>query len=190
MARRSIELDATTAQAYLWLAETMRWSASQDKGGQRIKTLAAARENYWKYLRMTDFEARPHEKVMYYLFSTPFTNLFSKRRPSQLAVFRDLRGLGFFGLCVCEQNSDNFSQAVQYCERALTYSQNDPYTWFQLGTVHADRCNVNSDCRSILDARKCFRKVIELNPEIDEATWARKTLENLESVLKKLSCSG
>jgi tetratricopeptide (TPR) repeat protein len=189
MARRAIELDSTNAQAYLWLAESLRWVSSRQKGEDRLRTLAAGRVNYWKYLRLTDFEAKPHEKVMFYLFSTPFSDLFSRRRPSQLAVFRDLRGLGYFGLCVCEHASENFSQAVQYCEKALKYSQNDPYTYFQLGAVHADRYNVTSDCRSILDARRCFRKVIELNPDIDEAQWAGKTLESLESVLKKLACA-
>jgi tetratricopeptide (TPR) repeat protein/uncharacterized caspase-like protein len=190
MAQRAIELDSTNAQAYLWLAETQRWSASQVKGEARRKAFAAARDSYWKYLRMTDFEAKPHEKVMYYLFSTPFTSLFAKRRPTQLAVFRDLRGLGFYGLCVCEQGVENVRQAVQYCEQALKYSQNDPYTQFQLASVYIDRFNATSDCRSILDAQRCFRKVIELNPEIDEAKWAKENLANVEGVLKKLSCGG
>jgi tetratricopeptide (TPR) repeat protein len=190
MARRALELDAANAQAYLWLAESLRWSASKKKGDAQKQAFTAARDSYWKYLRMTDFEAKPHEKVMYYLFSTPFSNLFSKRRPTQLAVFRDLRGLGFYGLCVCEQGMENVRQAVQYCERALKYSENDPYTYFQLASVYIDRYNMTSDCRSVLNAQRCFRKVIDLNPELDEANWAKENLVNLEGVLKKLSCGG
>ena len=188
MARRAIELDKSNAQAYLWLAESQRWAASKSEGEARKKNFAAARDNYWEYLRMTDFEAKPHEKVMYYMFSTPFSSLFAKRRPTQLAVFRDLRGMGFFGLCVCEQGAENVRLAVQHCEKALKYSNNDPYTHFQLASVYIDRYNMTSDCQSVLHAQRCFRKVIELNPEIDEAKWAKENLANVEAVLKKLSC--
>jgi tetratricopeptide (TPR) repeat protein/uncharacterized caspase-like protein len=179
-ARRAIELDAANAQAHLWLAESLR----------HAKKFEAAKDHYSKFLQLTDFEAKFHEKVAFYFLSTPFTGVFSKKRPTQLAVFRDQRNLAHFGLCVCEESTGNLNQAVTHCRKALQYDAKDPYSYYHLGRISSAKYNLTSDCRSLSDARVSFQKVIDINADLDESALAKKYLANIDRVLGKLNCGG
>jgi tetratricopeptide (TPR) repeat protein len=177
-ARKAIELDKSNAQAHLWLAECLRYQRKFEE----------AKANYLRFLQLTDFEAKFHEKLAFYFLSTPFTGVFAKRRPTQLAVFRDQRNIAHFGLCVCEQNTGNLNLATTHCRKALEYQKNDPYSYFHLGWIATEKYNYRTNCESLLDARDCYRKVISINAELDEAEKSRKYLARIDQLLQKLPC--
>jgi tetratricopeptide (TPR) repeat protein len=177
-ARKAIDLDKSNAQARLWLAESMRYARKFDE----------SKEQYLRFLALTDFEAKFHEKVAFYFLSNPFTGIFAKKRPTQIAVFRDQRNLAHFGLCVCEQQTGNFNLAAKHCRKALEYDPNDPFSYYHLGWIATEKYNITGDCDSLLNARNSYRKVIAINPELDESAKAKQYLSRIEVILSKLSC--
>lgn len=177
-ARKAIELDKSNAQAYLWLAECMRHARRPEE----------AKKNYLRFLQLTDFEAKFHEKLAFYFLSTPFTGVFAKKRPTQMAVFRDQRNIAHFGLCVSEQQAGNLNLAATHCRKALEYDPNDAYSYFHLGWIATDKYNLTSGCDSLVNARDCYRKVISINPELDEAAKAKQYLARIDTILQKLPC--
>jgi tetratricopeptide (TPR) repeat protein len=177
-ARKAIELDKSNAQAYLWLAECLRYE----------RKFEDAKAAYLRFLQLTDFESRFHEKLAFYFLSTPFSGVFSKRRPTQMAVFRDQRNIAHFGLCVCEQNTGNLNLATTHCRKALEYDPKDAFSYYHLGWIATEKYNLTSGCDSLLNARDCYRKVISINAELDEAAKARQYLARIDTILQKLPC--
>ena len=177
-ARRAIEKDKSNSQAHLWLAESLRFSRKFDE----------AKSNYMRFLHLTDFESKFHEKVAFYFLSTPFTGVFAKKRPTQLAVFRDQRNLAHFGVCVCEQHTGNLNLAAKHCRKAIEYDPNDAFSYYHLGWIALDKYNLTGGCDSLLNARDSYRKVIDINPDLDEAGKAKQYLARIDVVLPKLQC--
>ena len=177
-ARQAIEKDKSNSQAHLWLAEALRYARRFDE----------AKANYLRFLQLTDFEAKFHEKVAFYFLSTPFTGIFAKKRPTQLAVFRDQRNLAHFGLCVSEQMTGNLNLAAKHCRQALQYDPSDAFSYYHLGWIALDKYNLTGGCDSLFNARDCYRKVISINPELDESEKAKQYLTRIDTVLPKLQC--
>ena len=175
-ARESLRINPNNAQALLWLGDSLR---AQNQ-------YAEAREAYRDYVRITNFDSTPAEKIGFYLLGNPFTNAFSKRRPTQRQIYNDQRNLGFFGLCECEHHLKNLVRAQAYCRRALEYDPSDGYSLMTLGRVSVEYYLSNKTSREpLVAARQNFEKLIALYPDSKEADDARKYIAKLGAVMDK-----
>ncbi|MCC6588968.1 MAG: caspase family protein [Bryobacterales bacterium] len=176
-AREAIKLDKSNAQAQLWLGDSLRAQKQWDE----------ARDAYLQYVLLTDFDASVPEKIGFYFLGNPFTSAFSKKRATQRQVYKDQRNIGFFGLCDCEQRLGHLNKAEQYCLRALSYDPNDPFSYFKLGRIGLDRFNQSTKKENLLEAKANFQKMLSLNPDLEESSYAKKYLEAIEATLNKLA---
>jgi tetratricopeptide (TPR) repeat protein len=175
-ARAALKVDPNNAQALLWLGDSLRAQ----------KQYAEARDAYRDYVRLTNFDSTPAEKIGFYLLGNPFTNAFSKKRPTQRQVYNDQRNIGFFGLCNSEHRLGNLVRAQAYCRRALEYDPADSYSLMELGRVCVEIYMANRANREpLLTARQNFEKVVSLYGDTAEADQARKYVGIIATELKK-----
>jgi tetratricopeptide (TPR) repeat protein len=99
------------------------------------------------------------------------------------------------GLCNCEHLLGNLLQARDYCRRALNYDPNEPLAYFFLGDVYVSQFNAllisdqcpaasASQCREyLLSARANYKKVVEINPDLEQARLSRGYIESIEGTL-------
>ena len=106
-----------------------------------------------------------------------------KKRAAQNDVWKDLRSLAWFGMCDCERKLQNFDMAIDYCQRSLTYDPKDPYAHFALATAFTYKANKTQSAETIPAAVKHFCAVLELDPDLQEADYARKTIVNIEKAV-------
>jgi len=181
-AKEALQYDASNAQAYLWMGDSLRAS----------KQFAKAKEAYLEFIRLTDFEASTFEKVGYYLLGNPFTTAFSKRRATEKQIYKDQRNIAYFGLCESEEKLGNLDGATKACRRALAYDPQDIFAHFKLGEIDLRRANVllskrDPGSRQILWAsRNCMQNVLAINSEIEISRTAREYIIKIDDTLRKL----
>src|SRR5262249_14097877 len=124
-ARAAIKLAPASAAAHLWLAESLRLS---DKYAGSTNEDAGD-------LRLSDFDSKLAGQMNYYVVGF-LVGLGKKKRAAQTDTWRDLRSLAFFGMCDAERNQQHYETAIAYCQKSLSYDQNDPYAHYALGLCY------------------------------------------------------
>lgn len=187
-ASRAIALNPTNAQAFLWRADAQRQMAAveKDRGVQR-QLYAAARDGYGEFLELTNFSSGLGSRLAFH-----FIGLGVGRRShaDRQAAYDSLRSAGFLGRCLTEQKVGNPRRARDDCRRALKHAPTDPIGWFLLGNVNRDLFNDGQSCDDIVAARNSYRRMLELNDQIDEAKNARNYLRQIDPIVKTLGCRG
>jgi len=182
LAEEALKLDASNAQAFLWMGDSLRGLLKFDK----------AKEAYTQYLRFADFEPSALEKFGYYMFGNPFTGTFSKRRASQKQIDRDQRNLAYFGICECENRLGKLESAIRACSKALSYDSRDIFSLFSLGELDLKKFNLlpnktDPAARPLLWAsRNVLESVVMINPDVKIADDARNYLNQINATLEKL----
>ena len=106
-----------------------------------------------------------------------------RKRASQHDIWNDLRSLAYFGICDAERKSKQFDSAIRYCQSALRYDARDPYAHFALAASYMDKA-INDGIVAELDpALKHFQEVLAINPNLDEAGYAKKNIENIQKLM-------
>lgn len=173
-ARKAIRLTPQSAEPHLWLGDSLRLSGQYGD----------AKSAYADYLRLSDFDSRLAGKLNYYVLGSLF-GMGRKKRAGTRDIWKELRGLAYFGLCDCERKLSNFDAAVSDCERSLSYDAHDPYAHYALGLTFMTKA-VNTNSIAELDpAVKHFEQVIAINPDMDEAKTARQNIVNIQKFLEK-----
>ncbi|HWR53909.1 MAG TPA: tetratricopeptide repeat protein [Bryobacteraceae bacterium] len=172
-ARASIQVNPINAEAHFWLAESLRLSGQFDE----------ARREYASYLKLSDFDSKLAGKLNYYAVGF-LIGMGKKKRAAQTDIWKDLRGLAFFGMCDAERKLKNFDTAITYCQRSLSYAQDDPYVHYALALAYMRKAEATGSCEWLPPARKGFQKMIELNENLPEAEFARKNVVNIEAALR------
>jgi tetratricopeptide (TPR) repeat protein len=172
-ARQAISLAPQNADAYFWLAESQRMS------GQYAPSVGS----YQQYLALSDFDAKLAGKLNYYVLGY-LAGIGKKKRAAQRDVWADLRSMAYFGLCDCERKRENFEAAIGYCQRALRYDPQDPYSHYVLALSYARSAQKKQSVELYAAALKHFRRMLDLNPDLTESDYAKKNVQAIEAALR------
>jgi tetratricopeptide (TPR) repeat protein len=172
-ARRAIQLTPRNAEPHLWLADSLRLSGKYAEG----------RSEYDQYLQLSDFDSHLAGQLNYYVLG--FLAGFGKRkRASQQDIWKDLRSLAYFGICDCERSLTNFDSAIASCQKSLTYDSKDPYAHYALGLSYMRKAVDTGSIAELDPALRHFQQMLEINPNLSEADYARKNIASIQSTLQ------
>lgn len=170
-AENAIRLTPANGEAHFWLAEGLRMK------GQHQRATA----EYQEYLKLSHFDSSGIEKFGYYAIGF---KLFRKKRAGSTDVWRELRSMAYFGLCECERMLNHYTAAIAFCQKALSFDRNDPYTHFALGVNYTMQFQTTGDMSLLPPARKHFATMLALNSEIAEADRAKLYISRIDSALR------
>lgn len=173
-ARRSIAVNPNQAEAHFWLAESLRMK----------KQAAESSAEYETYLRMSDFDNGMAGKLNYYVVGY-LAGLGRKKRASQRDIWEELRSLSYVGLCENAKNLKQFGTAIRHCQRALRYDPTDPFAHYLLGLSYSYEAESTGSLELLAAARRSFRTMLEINPNLKEAAFARENLEEIDRALRE-----
>lgn len=171
-AKSAIRIAPTAAEPHMWLAESLRMSGKYSE----------STDEYAEYLKLSDFDSKLAGKMNYYVLGF-ITGMGKKKRAAQTDTWKDMRSLAYFGLCDAERLVENYDSAVTYCQKSLAYYEQDPYTHYALALCLMRQARRDSSLELLAAAQKHFRRMLDLNADLEEATPARKNLENIQTVL-------
>jgi tetratricopeptide (TPR) repeat protein len=174
-ARKAIALNPNNAEVHLWVAESLR----------KRNSFKDAIPEYQAYLRLSDFDSKLAGKVNYYVLGF-ITGMGRKKRANLTDVWKELRSLAYFGLCDSERRIGNFDTAIGHCQRAVAYDPGDPYAHYGLALAFGKKGEHDGSPETFAAARKHFRAMLDINPDIEEAEFARKNIASIEAALGRL----
>jgi tetratricopeptide (TPR) repeat protein len=173
-ARRAIGINPKTAEPHLWLADSLRLSGK----------FAEARPVYDEYLKLSDFDSKLAGKLNYYVLGS-LVGMGRKKRVAERDIWNDYHNMAWYGICECERKAANLDAAIADCQKALTYDAKDPFAHYTLGLAFMAKA-VNTGSVAELDpALQHFQQMLDLNPDMDEAAFARKNIANIQEYLKQ-----
>ena len=174
-AGKSVQFTPANGEAHFWLAECER----------HLNQPEVAEQEYRKYLELTNFDSGKAGIFSYYFLGYT-VGAGTKRRPAQADIWREVRGLANLGICDCEAMEKNFSQALPFCQKALTYMPQDLWANYRLGTIYIEQSNLNASPALLSAARTHFQLVIAANPDTEEAARARQYVSKIDSALSSV----
>jgi tetratricopeptide (TPR) repeat protein len=174
-ARRAIQLKPSSAEPHLWLGDSLRL------GGKYNDAVA----EYNDYLKLSDFDSHLAGQLNYYVLGS-LIGFGRRKHASQQDIWKDLRSLAYFGICDCQYRLNNFDSAIGSCQKSLTYDAGDPYAHYALGLSYMKRARQSGSVGDLTTARPHFEQVIAINPDLDEAKYAKQNLANISQALAQL----
>lgn len=171
-AEKAVRLAPANGEAHFWYATCLR----------HLNQFPVAEGEYKKYLELSDYDSGKAGKVSYYLLGYTL-GVGRKRRAAQADIWRELRGEANLGICDCEALQKNFTAALPYCQKALTYTPQDLWANYRLGTIYIEQSNQNPSPALLVAARTHFQQVIAANPDTEEAARARQYLSRIDVAL-------
>ncbi|HEU0120609.1 MAG TPA: tetratricopeptide repeat protein [Bryobacteraceae bacterium] len=172
-ARKALQVNPRNAETHFWLAESLRMSGKYPD----------AVSEYQQYLQLSDFDSKLAGKMNYYVLGY-LAGMGRKKRAAQTDVWADMRSLAYFGLCDCERLQDRFDEAIAYCTRSLRYDNQEPYVHYVLALSYARRAKKMQSVEQYAAARSHFQKVLDINPDLAEADYARKNIQAIDAALR------
>jgi len=172
-ARQAIQIAPKSAEPHLWMADSLRLSGKYP----------AAETEYGEYLHLSDFNSKLAGQLNYYVLGS-LIGLGKKKRAAEQDIWKDLRSLAYFGVCDCERKLNNFDSAIGYCVKSLTYYDKDPYAHYALALSYLHKAVAGNEVGDLDPALKHFQQVVAINPDMDEAKYARQNIANIEKALQ------
>jgi tetratricopeptide (TPR) repeat protein len=173
-ARKAIKLTPKNAEPHLWLADSLRLSGK----------FADARAEYDQYLKLSDFDSKLAGQLNYYVLGSLF-GLGKRKRAGTQDIWKDLRSLAYFGMCDCERKLTNFDLAIDYCQKSLSYDSKDPYAHYALGLTFMTKAINTGSIAELNPALNHFQQMLEINPDMAEADYARKNIAAIRQALQR-----
>ena len=90
-----------------------------------------------------------------------------------------------FGQLVNALSSGNLDAAIADCQKALTYDAQDPFAHYQLGLAFMNKANKTNSLAELDPALKHFQQMLDLNPDMAEAAFARGNIALIQKVLQQ-----
>lgn len=172
-ANKALKINPSNAETHFWLAESLRMSGKYGDGVGE----------YREYLQLSDFDSKLAGKLNYYVLGY-LAGIGRKKRAAQRDVWSDMRSLAYFGLCDCERKLEKYDEAIAYCTQSLRYDDQEPYVHYVLGLSYARRAQKMQSVEQFAAARSHFQKVLDINPDLAEAEFARKNIQNIDAALR------
>jgi len=173
-ARKAIQVNPKTAEPHLWLADSLRFSGKYSE----------ARPVYDEYLRLSDFDSKLAGKLNYYVLGS-LVGMGRKKRVAERDIWNDYHNMAWFGICECERKSGNLDAAIADCQKALTYDAKDPFAHYQLGLAFMNKANKTNSLAELDPALKHFQQMLEINPDMAEAAFAKGNIALIQKVLQQ-----
>ncbi len=171
-AEKAVHFAPANGEAHFWLATCLR----------HLNQLAVAEQEYKTYLELSNYDSGKAGKVSYYLLGYTL-GVGKKRRAAQADIWRELRGEANLGICDCEALQKNYDNALPYCQKALTYTPQDLWANYRLGTIYIEQSNQNASPALLSAAKTHFQQVIAANPDTEEAARARQYISKIDVAL-------
>lgn len=171
-ARKAVKLAPELAEPHLWMAESLRQS------GQYEPSIP----EYDGYLRLSNFDSKLAGKLNYYVLGF-LVGMGRKKRAAQQDIWKDLRSLAYYGMCDSEDKLKRFDLAIADCEKSLTYDPRDAYAHYSLALSFANQGKRTRDCGMLAAALPHFREMLEIDPDLEEAAFARRNVQAIEQYL-------
>ena len=108
-----------------------------------------------------------------------------KKRVAERDIWNDYHNMAWFGICECERKSGNLDAAIADCQKALTYDAKDPFAHYQLGLAFMNKANKTKSVAELDPALKHFQQMLEINPDMAEAAFARGNIALIQKVLQQ-----
>jgi tetratricopeptide (TPR) repeat protein len=178
-ADKSIALDSSSYEPYLWKADALRRVAASEKDALQKETYRNAADNYRTVLWMTNDETPVPAKLAFYLGLPMGHRSHADRQASQAS----LRQFALMGLCDTEDKLDNYLRALNYCSRAVKYDPKEPLSYWFLGNLYRDMFNSSPRRDYLLLARANYRKMIEINPDLELSPHAETYVHQIDQLL-------
>ena|SRR5688572_24280902 len=112
-----------------------------------------------------------------------YSGLWVRKHADRQDSFRYQRIAGYLGLCITEKDVGLLLRARDYCQRALSYDEDNPMTHFWLGNVNRDLFNQDPKCDYLLTARRHYGTQVKLNPDLQESRN-----EQISGILPESGC--
>jgi tetratricopeptide (TPR) repeat protein len=173
-ARKAAQAAPKSAEPHLWMADSLRLSNRYQD----------AKAEYNQYLALSDFDSHLAGQLNYYVLGSLF-GLGKRKRAGTHDIWSDLRSLAYFGLCDCERKLSNYDQAIGYCQRSLSYDPQDPYAHFALGVSYMRKAKETNSVAELAPALKHLQAVVAINPDLDEAQFAKKNIAAIQQAIQK-----
>lgn len=171
-ARAAIAISPTVAEPHFWLAESLRMKLN----------FKEARKEYVEYLRYSNFDSGMAGNLNYYVVGF-LIGKGKRRRAAQKDIWQDLRGMTYFGLCECAYKDKKLDDAKLFCQKSLQYDRDYAYAHYLSGLVYATDAQSTGSLENLAVARKHFERMLELNPDMDEAKSVKTMLASFAKVL-------
>lgn len=172
-AQKAIQLTPNNAEAHFWLAESLRMSTKW----------ADANREYADYLRLSNFDSGTAGKMNYYVMGY-LIGFGKKKQASQVDIWRVLRSSAYFGMCNCKTKTGDYDGAITDCQKALSYDSQDPMSHYALGLAYMYKAKQTGRMEVVSAARDQFAQMVQINPDLAEAEYAKKNITTLDGVLK------
>jgi tetratricopeptide (TPR) repeat protein len=172
-ARRAIELSPHRAEPHFWLAESLRMK----------KQSALSSSEYETYLRLSDFDNGMAGRLNYYVVGY-LAGMGRKKRAAQQDIWLELRSLAYVGMCENSKDLKQYETAIQHCRRALRYDPSDPFAHYLLGLSYSYQAEITGSLELLAAAKRSFRNMLDINPHLKEAAYAKANLEEIDRALR------
>jgi tetratricopeptide (TPR) repeat protein len=171
-ARKAVTLGAELAEPHLWMADSLRLSGQYEPSVPE----------YDNYLRLSNFDSKLAGKLNYYVLGF-LVGMGRKKRAAEQDIWRDLRSLAYYGMCDSQSKLKRFDRAIEDCQKALTYDPRDPYAHYSLALAFANQGKRTGDCGMLAAALPHFRAMLQIDPDLQEATFATQNIKAIENYL-------
>jgi tetratricopeptide (TPR) repeat protein len=171
-ARKAVKLAPDLAEPHLWMADSLRQSGQFDP----------SIPEYESYLRLSNFDSKLAGQLNYYVLGF-LVGMGRKKRAAQQDIWKDLRSLAYYGMCDSEGKLKHFDRAITDCQKSLTYDPRDPYAHYSLALAFANQGKRTRDCGMLAAALPHFRSMLEIDPDLQEAAFARQNVHAIEQYL-------
>ena len=171
-ARKAVQLGPELAEPHLWMADSMRLSSQFE----------ASVPEYESYLRLSNFDSKLAGQLNYYVLGF-LVGMGRKKRAAQQDIWKDLRSLAYYGICDSEAKLKHFDRAITACQQSLTYDPRDPYAHYSLALAFANQGKRTRDCGMLAAALPHFRSMLEIDPDLEQADFARQNVQAIEHYL-------
>ena len=162
------------AEAHFWLAECER----------QLNMPTQSIAEYNQYIALSNFDSGFGGKLNYYLAGYLF-GAGQKTRAAQTDIWRELRGQAYLGICDCQWMQKAYDDAIQSCQRSLTYIPKDLFANYRLGLVYTLKFNQQNSLSLLAAAKEHFVAVVAANPDTDEAGRSRKYISMIDHALSQ-----
>jgi tetratricopeptide (TPR) repeat protein len=171
-AQKSIQLAPTVGEPHLWLGDSLRLSNRE----------AESEVEYEKYLKLTNFDPKLSGQLNYYVLGS-LIGFGRRKKAAERDVWKELRSLAYFGLCDSEKRLKHYDTAIAFCQKSLSYAPDDPFAHYALGLSYTYRADANNNPGDLDPALQHLRKMLEINPDLDEAKYAKATITNIQQAI-------
>jgi tetratricopeptide (TPR) repeat protein/uncharacterized caspase-like protein len=171
-AQKAVMLAPANGEAHFWLAICLR----------HLNQFAVAEQEYKTYLQLSNYDSGKAGKINFILIGLT-VGAGKKRRAAQADIWRELRGEANLGICDCEALQKNFSRALPYCQKALSYTPQDLWAHYRLGTIYIEESNQSPSPGLLSAARTHFQQVVAINSNTEEAARAEQYISRIDVAL-------